>query len=220
MQNNSGTLSMEKTTFVAYPHELSWNICQTNFSPHEGRIFAFVVRKTFGYHKQRDRISLSQFEAGTGLERRRAHEAIMRLIGRRILCSLTVKEKSAKIYWINTNFSEWKRTKCGNLSPRCRTDSSVALTKDSLSHVLRTDLSPASVTNLSHLRVPTKEKEEKKKILKESAASPALDQAGSAVTEVVGVDRDRRLQERKALLLKQLQSLRDAETMDTTKADR
>lgn len=218
MQNNWTAPDIATSPFVAYPHMLSSMICHTDFSPHEGRVFAFVVRKTFGYRKHRDKISLSQFEGGTGLERRRAHEAIQRLLARKILCRQPAKSRTVKTYWINTNFSEWQRSKRGNLSPADGTDSSVALTQDSLSHLRGTELSCVSGTNLSHLCALTKEIKESKKNLKESAVLQPLVRTGRTDADDRDLERDRRTQARKALLQKQFQSLVDAKTMDTKTA--
>lgn len=218
MENDWAALDMETSPFVAYPHTLSRMICHTDFSPHEGRVFAFVVRKTFGYRKQRDKISLSQFEGGTGIERRRAHEAIQRLLARKILCRQPAKPRTVKTYWINTNFSEWQRRKRTNLSPADGIDSSVALTQDSLSHLGGTELSHAGGTNLSHPCALTKEIKESKKTLKESAVPQRLVRVGRTDADDRDLERDRRTQVRKAFLEKQFQSLVDAKTMDTKKA--
>lgn len=51
-------------------------------SPSEYKIVIFIVRKTYGFHKEADTISLSQFVEGTGLARNTVKDAINRLIER------------------------------------------------------------------------------------------------------------------------------------------
>jgi phage replication O-like protein O len=51
----------------------------------EFRVLCFITRKTLGWHKEQDRISLSQLATGTGLTRRSIQVAIPKLIKRGLL---------------------------------------------------------------------------------------------------------------------------------------
>lgn len=67
----------------------------------ELRILLFVVRKTYGFNKKQDRISLTQFQVGTGMNRSHVVETIKSLVHKSIL----LKEKS--VYSINKNWETW-----------------------------------------------------------------------------------------------------------------
>ena len=51
----------------------------------ELKVCLFIARKTIGWHKESDRISLSQFEKGTGLGRRVIPDAIASLESRGLI---------------------------------------------------------------------------------------------------------------------------------------
>lgn len=67
----------------------------------EYRIIHVVLRKTYGFHKHKDRISLSQFQLFTGMNRAHAVRTINSLVHKRIL----VKENG--VYRFNKNWEEW-----------------------------------------------------------------------------------------------------------------
>lgn len=67
----------------------------------EYRVIIFVVRKTYGFHKKQDRISLTQFQKGTLMDRKSAVETIKSLVGKNILV------KTGSVYRFNKNWEEW-----------------------------------------------------------------------------------------------------------------
>jgi phage replication O-like protein O len=179
----SDLYDLEETHWTPVPNEILDYLCKATLGAHESRVLGCILRKTFGFHpkesakhlrKKLDRISLSQFEAMTGLDRRRVHEALERLKKRRIITALAGRDRQAKIYGINFSFSQWQ------LSYVARTETkrgkhlkSVLAGQDKLSYVARTRLSPAARTELSYPDAHTKEtKENLKESLKESALDP------------------------------------------------
>lgn len=54
----------------------------------EFRIMFFIIRKTYGYHKKQDRISLTQFEQGTSLSRPTIVKAIKNLMVRNMIVKI------------------------------------------------------------------------------------------------------------------------------------
>ena len=71
----------------------------------EYRIALFVLRKTWGYGKKEDRISLSQFEKNIGIPRRTVCRSILSLVDKRIL--VTAKTLPITTYGFNKRFNEW-----------------------------------------------------------------------------------------------------------------
>lgn len=70
------------------------------------QILDFIIRKTYGYNKKEDAISLSQFLLGTGLKKNTTIRALAKL---RVLNLITQKENDiANIYRFNKDFDTWK----------------------------------------------------------------------------------------------------------------
>lgn len=90
--------------------EILEKLSEPGINGSEYRITLFVIRKTYGFNKTKDRISLSQFEKGTKMNRKQAIETIKSLVGKSIL----LKENG--VYRLNKNWEQWvvcKRTPSG-----------------------------------------------------------------------------------------------------------
>lgn len=68
-----------------FANEIAEALARTYFSPSESKVFWAVARKTWGWHKKRERISYSQFEGLTHMSRRHIADALNRLINRKII---------------------------------------------------------------------------------------------------------------------------------------
>lgn len=192
----SDLYNLEENHWTPLPNEIVECLCTTTLGAHETRVLTCILRKTFGFHpkdsakhlrKKLDRIALSQFEAMTGLDRRRVHEALRRLRKRRIITVLAGQDRKAKTYGINFSFSQWK------LSYVARTETkrgkhlkSVLAGQDNPSYVARTKLSPAARTELSYPDAHTKETKEN---LKERIKESERPFASSGATGVAPEDR-------------------------------
>lgn len=71
--------------FTRMSNDLMDAACRVRMSGAEWQIFTAILRKTAGYNKPRDAISLSQFVELTGLAKPRIIEAIKRLVARNML---------------------------------------------------------------------------------------------------------------------------------------
>lgn len=73
--------------------------------------FEFIIRKTYGFGKKEDSISLSQFEKATNVDRRHIHRALKELIRKNVIFvknSVTKKgTKKTSIYRINKQYKNW-----------------------------------------------------------------------------------------------------------------
>ncbi|HDO36665.1 MAG TPA: hypothetical protein ENH07_10295 [Nitrospirae bacterium] len=113
-------------------------LCFYRLSGQEWQILWVVLRKTWGWHKKHDRIALSQFEALTGIDRRKCHTLLQKLVKKRVLVRL-VTQKGDRMeisYGFQKDFDKWK------LSPKKVT---VTQMEDNLSPKWRTELSPKEV---------------------------------------------------------------------------
>ncbi len=67
----------------------------------------FIIRKTWGWHKKEDRISLSQFAVATGMNRKAVHRAITLLSSKKMIVIIKKDDSFINIYRFNKNFDEW-----------------------------------------------------------------------------------------------------------------
>jgi len=87
--------------YTAIANELLERLCYPGINGSEYRVIHFIIRKTYGFQKKADRISLSQFQAGTLMERKQAVETIKSLLEKRIVI------KDGGIYKLNKNWEDW-----------------------------------------------------------------------------------------------------------------
>lgn len=84
-----------------------------NLSEYETRLLWVILRKTWGWNKEKDHISFSQFEKATGIKRSNAHPALLRLVNKNII--KTCKEGRIKTYSVNKKTNTWKYEKNKNV---------------------------------------------------------------------------------------------------------
>lgn len=91
--------------YTATAHELVEAFCGLQVSGGAHRILRFVERKTYGYNKKWDRISLTQFEIMTRLDRRTITRALEELEIANIL--KINREGMTNGYCINKDYETW-----------------------------------------------------------------------------------------------------------------
>jgi len=88
--------------YVPIANEIIEHLVKTALLGAEFRVLFFFIRKTYGYNKKEDRISLTQFEKGTGLSRPTVVKTLKNLIAKNILV------KTAKlVYSLNKDWEKW-----------------------------------------------------------------------------------------------------------------
>ena len=95
--------------FTAIANEVLEQLVKLRIPPSEKDILMLVIRKTYGYQKKQDRISLTQFELGTGLSRVTVVKALKNLSARGLLV------KSGLLLGFNKNYETWGVVKAGIL---------------------------------------------------------------------------------------------------------
>lgn len=70
---------------VEIANELIEAFARTNLTSHESRVLWCIIRQTYGWNKEFDRISYSQFETKTGIDRRHIGRSIASLKTRNII---------------------------------------------------------------------------------------------------------------------------------------
>ena len=92
--------------YVAIASELFDALARTHLSGYQRQVLDVIIRKTYGYNKKEDSISLSQFVKLTGLKKQHICRAISDLLIRNII---TKKDNDiANSYGILKNYDLWK----------------------------------------------------------------------------------------------------------------
>jgi phage replication O-like protein O len=88
-------------------NELLEAIISASFSSQELRIIFVVARRTYGWNKSEDFISLSQFVGATGMTVKRCSQVISRLTGIKVISVINKSGlRGMKKYRINKNYEE------------------------------------------------------------------------------------------------------------------
>ena len=87
--------------YVTIANELAERFSLAGMNGSEYRILWVVLRKTYGFNKKQDYISLSQFQKSTGMGRKQVVETVRSLVGKRVLL------KGKSIYGLNKDYETW-----------------------------------------------------------------------------------------------------------------
>jgi phage replication O-like protein O len=109
--------------FTPISNEILDNLVKLRIPPSEKDLCMFVLRKTYGFHKKTDRISLTQFELATLLSRPTVVKSLKNLITRNILV------KAGLLFSFNKNYDSWV-VNAGLLVKSCNLYGKRGLTKN------------------------------------------------------------------------------------------
>lgn len=73
----------------------------------EWQILWTILRKTYGWHKKEDKISLSQFSASTDLPRQAIQKALNKLVASKVISCTKNGYRKPNIYKFNKDFDTW-----------------------------------------------------------------------------------------------------------------
>ena len=97
--------------YTMIANEILENLIKIDLTKAENKILFTVIRKTYGFHKKEDAISLSQFTKITTLTRQGVCKAIKSLVNRRLLGSKHLLTTSVTTYWFIKDYDKWKGSK-------------------------------------------------------------------------------------------------------------
>jgi phage replication O-like protein O len=92
---------------LAIANELAEVWGRTRISGVEWQVLWTILRKTYGWHKKEDKISLSQFSAATALPRQAIQKALTKLIASKVISCTKNGYKRPNIYKFNKDFDSW-----------------------------------------------------------------------------------------------------------------
>src|SRR3972149_7190187 len=91
--------------FVRISRELALAFAKVNMSSYEQRVIWCIMHQTYGYDKKLDRISYSQFEEFTGLDRRHIGRTIKLLQTKNMI--VCIGEGYSIDYGIQKDYDQW-----------------------------------------------------------------------------------------------------------------
>ena len=124
-------------------HDLAKALMRVNLSGYQYRIIWCIFRKTYGWHKSTDKISLTQFENMTGLERRHVNKTLKDLEGMNMI--IVDRNNRVNTYKFNADYDTWK----------LKTSAEYGTSAE-----LSTKVVPNMALKLVPKKAPTKEKKE------------------------------------------------------------
>lgn len=86
-------------------NELVDQFAKLHLSGNEWMILWVVIRRTYGWHKKEDKISLTQFQKASGLPRPTVQESLNKLVGKNLL--VVNKDGYINSYSVNKVYSTW-----------------------------------------------------------------------------------------------------------------
>ena len=92
--------------YIRFASELWESLCRIRIPGEARQVFDLIARKTYGYNKKEDAISLSQFVVGTGMKKPDICQEINRLKKMNLISQKA--NDIANIYSINKDFQSWK----------------------------------------------------------------------------------------------------------------
>jgi len=88
--------------YTRIANEILEALVKRNLSPYESRVLWFIIRKTYGWQKKDDLISLSQIVVGTDIKKGHASRALSSLISKQIVTRLGNKRLG-----FNKDYDSW-----------------------------------------------------------------------------------------------------------------
>lgn len=95
--------------YTAIAHELLEQIILAPLRGQQYKCLLFLARKTYGFNKKSDKLSLSQWAEGTGIERHNVWRELQGLIALNIIHVTDNGPKRPKTYAINKDYDTWNR---------------------------------------------------------------------------------------------------------------
>ncbi len=93
--------------YTPIANELLEALAKTKLTDGERRVLVIVLRKTYGWNKKEDGISLTQFQQETGLPRSNICRSAKSLVARMILGSRQNGTSKSTTYWVLKDYNKW-----------------------------------------------------------------------------------------------------------------
>ncbi len=144
---NVGASPQAENGYTTIANEIMERLAKVKLRPYESCTLWAIFRKTYGWKKKEDKISVTQFQKITGLDRRHQHKALKTLVEKNII----IKKRDSYIvtYGFQKDYTKWK------VLPK----SAIVTPSKTIAQIGNT-LLPKSATELLLKSAPTKETKE------------------------------------------------------------
>jgi len=93
--------------YTRIANEIMEQLCKMNLGPYQSRVLWFLLRKTYGHQLKADHIPLSQFSAGTGIDRRLVHRALKGLSSKKMTV-ISRDDNNQPTIGFQKDYTKWK----------------------------------------------------------------------------------------------------------------
>ena len=93
--------------FIKIANEIMDALCRIRIPGEEMQVLNTILRKTYGWGKKVDSISLSQFQESTGISKPHIVTAIKGLLLKKVIIITEKGNDTAKTYGINKDYDQW-----------------------------------------------------------------------------------------------------------------
>lgn len=142
--------------YIPVSNEIADALMRVNLSAYESRVLWFLFRKTYGWNKKVDWITLSQFSACIGLDRRLIHRALKGLSSKKMIV-INRDDKFKIRYGFQKDYGDWI-LEPKNIKLSSKEMTSVINRDDGLSSKEMTKLSSKEMNNKRHYTKDTIQK--------------------------------------------------------------
>lgn len=92
--------------YTKIANEIMDALCKIRISGEATQCLNFIIRKTYGWGKKQDRISLSQFTKNTGVKKTNVCRAINKLKNMKII--IQIQDDKGSLYEFNKDYEQWE----------------------------------------------------------------------------------------------------------------
>ena len=93
--------------YTKIANEIMDTLCRTRIAGEERQILDCILRKTYGWNKCEDSISLSQFVEMTGIKKPNVVRSIKALLSKKIITVIKKDNRTSEVYKFNNDFDTW-----------------------------------------------------------------------------------------------------------------
>lgn len=147
--------------FIRIATEIWEALGQYRLSGEEWLVLNCILRKTYGWHKKKDKISFSQFAKYTGLKRQNVLRALKKLSSKKIIAVIKKDDNHTNSYCFNKQYHQWSSVIKKDTTPK-----GVIKKDDTLSSKKMTKVSSKKIHTIDKKDTITKDKERPHKKLK------------------------------------------------------
>ncbi|MCX7698851.1 MAG: replication protein, partial [Candidatus Goldbacteria bacterium] len=107
IENQTNQTPQLEDGYTRIANEIIDKLCQFRISGEEWQVLWVIIRKTYGYHKKEEKISITQFEKATGLKRASVYRAIKKLLAKKLIGISKSANSQINSYCFNKLIKEW-----------------------------------------------------------------------------------------------------------------